>query len=160
VAEEMPGLCQGLHATGSVGTLAAQRLVDLAWEWLGQDIGAGLTSSPGRRDEKLAGLGQPLASVLTAAAVIGAAGTRDMVAGYVREQADAVTALRCPRCAPRRSGPGTARAVRPASVTWSPTARHGSAPGLPGRGVRPATGRSNCRQAAAPARCAIPSARS
>jgi hypothetical protein len=94
VAEEMPGLCEGLHATGSTGTAAARRLVDLAWEWLGQDIGAGLaSSSPSRRDEKLGGLGEPLASVLTAAAVIGAAGTRDMVTGYIREQGDAVAAL-------------------------------------------------------------------
>ena len=108
VAEEMPGLCQGLHATGIVGTLAAQRLVDLAWEWLGQDIGAGLASSPSRRDEKLGGLGQPLASVLRAAAVIGAAGTRDMVTGYIREQADAVTALEMSalRAAAERSGDG------------------------------------------------------
>jgi 2-oxoglutarate-Fe(II)-dependent oxygenase superfamily protein len=94
VAEEMPGLCEGLHATGSTGTAVARRLVDLAWEWLGQDIGAGLTSSsPSRCDEKLGGLGKPLASVLTAAAVIGAAGTRDMVTGYTRDQGDEVTAL-------------------------------------------------------------------
>jgi hypothetical protein len=94
VADSLPALCEGLHATGSVGTLAAQQLVDLAWEWLGQDIGAGLTSSsPSRREEKLACLGKPLASVLTAAAVIGAAGTRDMVTGYMRKQGDAVTAL-------------------------------------------------------------------
>ena len=93
VADSLPALCEGLHATGSVGTPAAQRLVDLAWEWLGQDIGAGLSSSPSRRDEKLGGLGKPLASVLTAAAVIGAAGTRDMVTGYIRKQGDAVTAL-------------------------------------------------------------------
>jgi predicted 2-oxoglutarate/Fe(II)-dependent dioxygenase YbiX len=94
VADSLPVLCEGLRATGSVGTLAAQQLVDLAWEWLGQDIGAGLTSSsPSHRDEKLGGLGKPLASVLTAAAVIGAAGTRDMVTGYIRKQGDAVTAL-------------------------------------------------------------------
>jgi predicted 2-oxoglutarate/Fe(II)-dependent dioxygenase YbiX len=94
VADSLPALCEGLHATGSVGTLAAQQLVDLAWEWLGQDIGTGLTSSsPSHRDEKLGGLGKPLASVLTAAAVIGAAGTRDMVTGYIRKQGDAVTAL-------------------------------------------------------------------
>jgi hypothetical protein len=94
VADSLPALCEGLHATGSVGTLAAQQLVDLAWEWLGQDIGAGLTSSsPSHREEKLACLGKPLASVLTAAAVIGAAGTRDMVTGYMRKQGDAVTAL-------------------------------------------------------------------
>jgi len=110
VADSLPGLCEGLHATGSVGTLAAQQLVDLAWEWLGQDIGAGLTSSsPSRRDEKLGGLGKPLASVLTAAAVIGAAGTRDVVTGYTRKQGDVVTALEMSalRVAAELSGHGT-----------------------------------------------------
>jgi predicted 2-oxoglutarate/Fe(II)-dependent dioxygenase YbiX len=109
VADSLPALCEGLHATGSAGTLAAQRLVDLAWEWLGKDIGAGLGSSPSRRDEKLGGLGKPLASVLTAAAVIGAAGTRDMVTGYIREQGDAVTTLEMSalRVAAELSGDGT-----------------------------------------------------
>jgi predicted 2-oxoglutarate/Fe(II)-dependent dioxygenase YbiX len=94
VADWLPGLCEGLHVTGIAGTAAAQLLVDLAWEWLGKDIGAGLTSSsPSRRDEKLGGLGKPLASVLTAAAAIGAAGTRDAVSGYIREQGNTVTAL-------------------------------------------------------------------
>jgi predicted 2-oxoglutarate/Fe(II)-dependent dioxygenase YbiX len=94
VADSLPGLCEGLHATGSAGRLAAQRLVDLSWEWIGKDIGSGLaSSSPSYRDEKLGSLGKPLASVLTAAAAIGAAGMRDMVTGYIREQGDAVTAL-------------------------------------------------------------------
>jgi hypothetical protein len=89
VADSLPALCEGLHATGSVGTLAAQQLVDLAWEWHGQDIGAGLTSSsPSHSDEKLGGLGKPITSVLTAAAVLGAAGTRDMVTGYIRVSLD------------------------------------------------------------------------
>jgi predicted 2-oxoglutarate/Fe(II)-dependent dioxygenase YbiX len=94
VADSLPGLCEGLHATGSAGRLAAQRLVDLSWEWIGKDIGSGLaSSSPSYRDEKVRSLGKPLASVLTAAAAIGAAGMRDMVTGYIREQKDAVTAL-------------------------------------------------------------------
>jgi predicted 2-oxoglutarate/Fe(II)-dependent dioxygenase YbiX len=94
VADSLPGLCEGLHATGSAGRLAAQRLVDLSWEWIGKDIGSGLASaSPSYRDEKLGSLGKPLASVLMAAAAIGAAGMRDMVTGYIREQGDAVTAL-------------------------------------------------------------------
>ncbi|HYB46778.1 MAG TPA: hypothetical protein VED20_05375, partial [Streptosporangiaceae bacterium] len=94
VADSLPGLCEGLHATGSAGRLAAQRLVDLSWEWIGKDIGSGLaSSSPSYRDEKLGSLGKPLASVLTAAAAISAAGMRDMVTGYIREQGDAVTAL-------------------------------------------------------------------
>src|SRR5207302_1890814 len=76
------------------GPVAAQQLLDLAWEWTGKDIGTGLaSSSPGYRDKKLSDLGKPLASVLTAAAAIGAASTRDTVSGYIRQQGDAVTAL-------------------------------------------------------------------
>ena len=97
VAEWLPGLCAGLHARGDAGAEAAQRLLDLAWEWLGKDIGTGLASSPpSRRDEKLGGLGRPLASVLTAAAAIGAASTHDTVTGYIRETQDTVTALEMP----------------------------------------------------------------
>jgi hypothetical protein len=110
VAGSLPALCEGLHAAGRTGALAAQRLVDLAWEWLGKDIGAGMASSlPSRRDEKLGALGKPLASVLTAAAAIGAVGARDIVAGYIREQGDAVTALEMSalRAAAEPSGDGT-----------------------------------------------------
>jgi predicted 2-oxoglutarate/Fe(II)-dependent dioxygenase YbiX len=94
VADRLPGVCAGLHATGSVGTVAAQRLLDLAWEWTGKDIGAGLAlSPPSYRDQELADLGKPLASVLRAAAAIGAASTRDTVSRYIRQQGDAVTVL-------------------------------------------------------------------
>ena len=93
VADHLPGLCEGLHATGNAGVEAAQRLLDLAWEWVGKDIGIGLASSPGRRDKKLRDLGRPLASVLTAAAGIASARTRDTVTGYIRKQDDAVTVL-------------------------------------------------------------------
>ena len=94
VAGWLPGLCEGLHATGSAGAAAAEQLLDLAWEWLGKDIGTGLVlSSPSYRDKKLGDLGQPLASVLTAAAEIRAASTRDAVLGYIREQEDAVAAV-------------------------------------------------------------------
>jgi predicted 2-oxoglutarate/Fe(II)-dependent dioxygenase YbiX len=94
VADSLPGLCAGLHATGSAGAVAAQRLLDLAWEWIGKDIGAGsASSSPSYRDKKLGDLGRPLASVLLAAAAIGAVGTRDTVCRYIRGQEDAVTAL-------------------------------------------------------------------
>ena len=94
VADWLPGLCEGLQATGSAGAVAARRILDLAWEWLRKDIATGLaSSSPSYRDEKLGRLGRPLASVLTAAAAIGAAGTREAVSGYIREQQDAVTAL-------------------------------------------------------------------
>jgi hypothetical protein len=74
--------------------VAARRILDLAWEWLRKDIATGLgSSSPSRRDDKLAGLGKPLASVLTAAATIGAASTGDTVAGFIRQSGDAVTTL-------------------------------------------------------------------
>jgi hypothetical protein len=94
IADRLPGLCARLHASGRAGAAAAQRLVDLAWEWTAKAIGTGLaSSSPSRRDEKLGDLGRPLASVLTAAAAIGAAGPRDTVTGHVRKQGNAVTAL-------------------------------------------------------------------
>jgi predicted 2-oxoglutarate/Fe(II)-dependent dioxygenase YbiX len=94
VTDRLPDLCAGLQARGNAGAAAAQRLLDLAWEWLGKEIATGLAlSSPSYRDSELGSLGKPLASVLTAAAAIGAAGTRDAVSGYIREQADAVTAL-------------------------------------------------------------------
>ena len=65
IADRLPGLCARLHASGSAGAAAAQRLVDLAWEWLAKDIGIGIaSSSPSRRDEELGGLGGPLASFL------------------------------------------------------------------------------------------------
>ena len=94
VADWLPDLCAGLHATGGAGRAAAELLLDLAWQWIGRDIGTGLASSrPSDRDKELADLGKPLASVLTAAAAIGAATTRDAVCGYVRNLQDAVTAL-------------------------------------------------------------------
>ena len=94
LADWLPGLCAGLHAAHGVGTVAAQQLLDLAWEWTSKDIGTGLASpSPSHRDQKLGDLGKPLASVLTAAAAIGATSTRDAVCGYIRKPQDAVTAL-------------------------------------------------------------------
>ena len=94
VTDRLPDLCARLRARDAAGTVTAQPLVDLAWEWLAKDIDTGLaSSSPSGRDEKLADLGRPLASVLTAAAAVAAAGARDTVTGYLREQGDAVTAL-------------------------------------------------------------------
>ena len=68
----------------------------LTWRGSGsvKDIGTGLASSPASyRDKKLGDLGKPLASVLTAAAAVGAARTRDTVSGYIRQQGNAVTVL-------------------------------------------------------------------
>jgi 2OG-Fe(II) oxygenase superfamily len=94
MADRLPGVCQKLHVRGGAGAVAAQRLLDLAWEWTSKDIGTGLASpSPSHRDTKLGDLGKPLASVLTAAAATGAASTRDAVCRYIRKQEDAVTAL-------------------------------------------------------------------
>jgi hypothetical protein len=91
VADWLPGLCEKLHV-GSAA--AAQPLLDLAWEWAGQAISAGLASpSPSQRDTSLSDLGKPVASVLLAAAAIGAPSTRDAICGYIRKQEDAVTAL-------------------------------------------------------------------
>jgi predicted 2-oxoglutarate/Fe(II)-dependent dioxygenase YbiX len=94
VADFLPGLCAELHAKCSAGAVAAQQLLDLAWEWISKDIRSGLgLSLPSYRDEQLGGLGKPLAAVLTAAATIGAASTLDIVSGYIQEQGDPVTTL-------------------------------------------------------------------
>ena len=94
VADWLPGLCEGLQATGSAGAVAARQILDLTWEWLRKDIATVFaSSSPGYRGERLGGLGRPLGSVLTAAAAIGADGTLDAVSGHIRKLQDAVTAL-------------------------------------------------------------------
>ena len=94
VAGWLPSLCQRLHARGGAGAVAARRLLDLAWEWLGKDIRSGLAlSPPSYRDKELGDLGRPLASVLTAAAAIGAASIRGGVSRYIRKQENAVTML-------------------------------------------------------------------
>jgi hypothetical protein len=94
VADQWPGLCAGLHATTSAGVVAAQRLLDLAWEWARREIGTALASpSPSYRDKGLSDLGKPLAAVLTAAAATESVSIRDAACRYVREQKDAVTAL-------------------------------------------------------------------
>jgi predicted 2-oxoglutarate/Fe(II)-dependent dioxygenase YbiX len=94
VAHQLPGLCAGLHATGRTGTVAAQRLLDLAREWISKEIRSGLAlSPPSRRDGELSELGKPLAALLTAATGVGAASTRDVVSGYIRQQDDPVAVL-------------------------------------------------------------------
>ena len=94
VAHQLPSLCAGLHATGRTGTVAAQRLLDLALEWISKEIRSGLAlSPPSRRDGELGELGKPLAGLLTAATAIGTASTRDAVSGYIRQQDDPVAVL-------------------------------------------------------------------
>jgi hypothetical protein len=98
VADALPCLCTGLHAAhGAAGATAAQGLLDLVWTWISRDIGRALASSrPSDRGTALADLGTPLASVLTAAAAVSAASTREAVTAYLRRQGDAVTALEMP----------------------------------------------------------------
>jgi hypothetical protein len=94
VADQLPSLCTGLHAMGSAGMVAAQRLLDLAWEWTGKQVGTVLASpSPSHRSKQLNDLGKPLAAVLTAAAAIEANSMRGTACRYVRHQEDVVTAL-------------------------------------------------------------------
>jgi len=94
VAEWLPGVCEGLHAAGGAGTAAAQRLVDLAWEWAEQAMRpVPGVASPSRRDQQLTKLGEPLASLLSAAAAIGAVSTVDTISHYVRKQDDSIVAL-------------------------------------------------------------------
>lgn len=95
MVEWLPSLCGGLRAAGSAGTVAAQQLLDLAWKWAENDISTMLGSTrPSYRDQRLNELGEPLTSVLAAAAAIGATSTQGSVSRYIRKQKnDAVTAL-------------------------------------------------------------------
>ncbi|OHV31532.1 MULTISPECIES: 2OG-Fe(II) oxygenase [Pseudofrankia] len=97
VADELPALCAGLHAAHGAGAAAARQLLDLVWKWAAKDIDTTFaSSSPSYRDTALAALARPLASVLTAAAAMTDAGTRDAVIGHLRQRDDAVTGLEMP----------------------------------------------------------------
>jgi hypothetical protein len=94
MAEWLPSVCAGLHAAGDAGTVAAQHLLDLAWQWTEKAIRSAFGESlPSQRDQQLTALGEPLAALLSAAAAIGAASTVDTITHHVRKQDDAVAAL-------------------------------------------------------------------
>ena len=94
IADWLPSVCAGLHAAGGAGTVAAQHLLDQAWQWSRTAIRSALGwEKPSIREQQLTVLGEPLAALLSAAAAIGAASTVHTVTGYVREQGDSVVAL-------------------------------------------------------------------
>ena len=83
-ARSLPGICAGLHGTGRGE--AARQLLDLAWEQIRRDTETGLaSSSPSYRSRKLAELGRPLSSLLTAAAATGAASTLTTISAYIQQ---------------------------------------------------------------------------
>lgn len=93
VAGSLPGICTGLHGSGSGG--AARQLLDLAWEQIRRDTDTGLaSSSPSYRDRKLGELGKPLTALLTAAAVTGSVSTLGTISGYIQHlEGDPVATL-------------------------------------------------------------------
>jgi predicted 2-oxoglutarate/Fe(II)-dependent dioxygenase YbiX len=94
ITEWLPSVCAGLHAAGGTGTVAAQHLLDLAWQWTEKAIRAALGGSlPSQRDHQLTALGEPLAALLSAAGAIGAASTADTISHHVRKQDDSVAVL-------------------------------------------------------------------
>jgi hypothetical protein len=94
ITEWLPSVCAGLHAAGGAGTVAAQHVLDLAWQWTEKAIGSALGGSlPSQRDQQLTELGEPLAALLSAAEGIGAASTVETISHHVRKQDDAVAAL-------------------------------------------------------------------
>ena len=94
MADWLPSVCAGLHAAGGAGTVAAQRLLDLAWQWTEKAIRPTVGGlSPSRRDQQLTALGEPLAALLSAAGAIGAVSTVNTISHYVRKQDDSVAGL-------------------------------------------------------------------
>ena len=89
-----PACARGCTPRAALARRPRSGSLDLAWEWISKDIGTGLaSSSPSRRDRNSATWANRSPRVLTAAAAIGAASTRDTVSGYIRQQDDAVTML-------------------------------------------------------------------
>jgi hypothetical protein len=94
IADRLPSVCARLHAAGGTGTVAAQHLLDLGWQWTEKAIGSALGGSlPSQRGRQLAALGEPLAALLSAAGAIGAVSTANTISHYVRKQDDCVAAL-------------------------------------------------------------------
>jgi hypothetical protein len=94
IVDWLPSVCAGLHAAGGAGTVAAQHLLDLAWQWSESAIRSALGgSSPSQRDQQLTALGEPLAALLSAGGAIGAVSTVNTISHYVRKQGDSVVAL-------------------------------------------------------------------
>jgi 2OG-Fe(II) oxygenase superfamily len=88
-AATLPGLCEALLAAGGPGRATAHRLLEHTWDWIGETIRFSLAApTPSHRDKWLGALGQPLASLLTAAAVTGAVGLREEIVGFSRKQGD------------------------------------------------------------------------
>jgi predicted 2-oxoglutarate/Fe(II)-dependent dioxygenase YbiX len=93
----VPRLCQALQANGDAGTPTGRSLLELSWGWLGETIRQGIAiRPPSYRDTRLGDLGQPLAAVLTAAAVTDATALRNEVVEFVRQQDDTVVACLMP----------------------------------------------------------------
>ena len=163
-ARSLPGICADLHGTGRGE--AARQLLDLAWERIRRDTETGLaSSSPSYRSRKLGELGRPLSSLLTAAAATGAASTLTTISAYIQQlDGDPVATL---EIAVLRAA-ADLRAETDPSAHPSPheaqfrdlaadcAARLRRQLDRPRR--EPATGRSRCPRAAAPATCAPPSA--
>ena len=101
VAEGGAGSEAGSGAEGEAGSeaeggaaAAARLLLDLSWAWLGTRIhGSCIVSSPSRRSQLTAALGEPLSAVLASAASLGAASVLDAVRAHITQQPDPVTVL-------------------------------------------------------------------
>jgi len=79
----LPRLCEALQALGSAGTSSARLLVAGSWRWLSEEIERRRAlGPPSARNQALGKLGPPLASVLEAISVIGAADLCEEAAAF------------------------------------------------------------------------------
>ena len=89
----LPALCSALLETKNPGTTTTARLLELSWDSLRENLGQALAATaPSRRAQKLAALGDPLATLLAAVAAAGAADLRTSVIEFCREQSTELTA--------------------------------------------------------------------
>lgn len=88
------GLCEALDAAGGGAGVAAQLLLDLSWAWLRKDIDETMgLPSQSMRFRRLGDRAQPLAAVLTTAAVLGSASLRDADCEHLMNRNASVTVL-------------------------------------------------------------------
>ncbi|MEP7161695.1 MAG: 2OG-Fe(II) oxygenase, partial [Dermatophilaceae bacterium] len=88
----LPGLAEALAAEQDAGPMVGRHLLRCAWEHLRAELDRWLEQTrPSYLRTHIAPLGEPLAALLQAAAVLDAANLRDQVVADVRDRPDAVT---------------------------------------------------------------------
>jgi hypothetical protein len=90
----LPALAGALHAAGPDGATAARQITKLAWTWLRTRATSWLShKKPSQREQSLSDLGAPLAALLAATPLAGAADLVEHIGDWLRKQPHEVIPL-------------------------------------------------------------------